>query len=90
LQFVNASYKSSYGLIKSSWKKNAGLFEWDISIPANSSATIYLPARSLADVLESGKILSAKAEGIYEIKWENGKAVVQIGSGDYQFQSTIK
>jgi len=40
--------------------------------------------------LEAGKALSAKAEGIYAIKWENGKAILQIGSGDYQFNSIIK
>jgi len=90
LSFVNASYKSTYGLIKSNWKQNGDKFEWNISIPANSSAIIYIPARTLADVMESGKAVSAKAEGIYEMKWENGKAILQIGSGDYQFASIIK
>jgi alpha-L-rhamnosidase len=96
LQFVNASYKSIHGLIKSNWsvktpseKKNDKTFEWTVSIPANTSATVFIPARSLSDVMESGKELS-KAEGVQSVKWENGSAIVQIGSGQYYFISQIK
>lgn len=89
LKFVNASYNSSYGLIKSNWKNNVQTFEWAISIPANTTATVYIPARSLEDVLESGNALF-KATGVTNVKWEKGRAVVQITSGDYQFKSQIK
>jgi alpha-L-rhamnosidase len=89
LQFVNASYKSSSGLIKSSWKKNAEIFEWNISIPANASATVYIPARSLNDVLESGNNLS-DSEGVTNVKFDNGKVVLQVASGAYQFKSQMK
>ena len=89
LYFVNASYKSIHGIIKSGWKKNDKTFEWTISIPANTSATVYIPAKSLNDVMESGKELS-KAEGVQSVRWENGSAIVQIGSGQYKFISQIK
>ncbi|MEI9955938.1 MAG: family 78 glycoside hydrolase catalytic domain [Ferruginibacter sp.] len=55
LTFVNATYKSVYGEIKSNWKNSNNIFEWNITIPANTSATIYVPAKSAADVMESGK-----------------------------------
>ena len=89
LHFVNASYKSLHGPIESSWKKNDKTFEWSVSIPANTSATVYIPAKSLSDVMESGEELS-KADGVKPIKWENGSAIVQIGSGRYNFVSQIK
>jgi len=89
LHFVTASYKSMHGLIASDWKKNDKNFEWAISIPANTSATVYIPAKSVSDVMESGKELS-KAEGVQSVKWENGSAIVQIGSGQYKFISQIK
>jgi alpha-L-rhamnosidase len=96
LQFVNASYKSIHGLIKSNWsvktpseKKNDKTFEWTVSIPANTSATVFIPARSLSDIMESGKELS-KTEGVQSVKWENGSVIVQIGSGQYNFISQIK
>jgi len=89
LHFVNASYKSMHGLIKSDLKRNEKTFEWSISIPANTFATVYIPARSLNDVMESGMELS-KAEGVQSVKWENGSAIVQIGSGQYNFISQLK
>lgn len=87
LQFVNASYKSAYGLIKSSWKKNDREFKWNISIPANTSARIFIPARSETDVLESGKALT---EDLKVINFKNGVLTVEVPSGNYQFKSTMK
>jgi alpha-L-rhamnosidase len=96
LHFVNAAYKSMHGLITSDWsvrtpseKKNDKTFEWTISIPANTSATVYIPAKSVNDVMESGKELS-KAGGVQSVKWENGSVIVEIGSGQYKFISQIK
>ena len=89
LDFVNASYNSMHGLIKSEWNKNAGQFEWNVSIPANSSAIIHVPARSLAELMESGSDIST-AEGVQSVKFENGVAVVQVGSGQYKFSSKLK
>jgi alpha-L-rhamnosidase len=87
LQFVNASYKSAYGLIKSDWKKSNAVFEWNISIPANTSARVFIPAKSETDVLEAGKALS---EDIKVIQWKEGILTIEIPSGDYQFKSIIK
>ena len=89
LHFVTASYKSMHGLIESNWKKNDKTFEWTISIPANTSATVYIPAKSVNDVMESGKEL-LKAEGVQSVKCESGSAIVQIGSGQYNFISQLK
>jgi alpha-L-rhamnosidase len=43
ITLVAASYLSPYGEISSKWSKNGDLFILDISIPANTTATIYLP-----------------------------------------------
>ncbi|MFI5132593.1 MAG: alpha-L-rhamnosidase C-terminal domain-containing protein, partial [Chitinophagales bacterium] len=89
LEFVNASYNSFHGLIRSDWKKTAENFEWNVTIPANTSAVIHVPARSVSDVTESGRELS-KTEGVQIVKWENGSAILQAGSGQYKFTSKIK
>jgi alpha-L-rhamnosidase len=88
LQFVNAFYKSSYGVIKSSWKKNNGIFEWSVSIPANTSARIFIPARSESDVTESGNPLNS--DDIKIIGFKANVLTIEVPSGDYQFKSTIK
>src|SRR6185436_16103931 len=67
LDFVNASYNSMHGLIKSDWKKNATQFEWNVTVPANSAATIYIPAAPLSDVMESGQDVS-KVDGVQSVK----------------------
>ena len=43
LDFVNCSYNSVSGRIESHWKREGKRFEWDIVIPANTTAEICLP-----------------------------------------------
>ena len=43
LDYVNCSYQSVSGLIKSKWKRNGNGFEWEILIPANTTAEVWLP-----------------------------------------------
>ncbi len=88
LDHVNASYQSIRGMIKSNWSKSNTGFEWDITIPANTTAIAYIPAKEVKDLAESGKPLSA-AEGVQLITIENGRAIVQIGSGEYHFVSKM-
>lgn len=43
LDFVNCSYNSVSGCIESRWKREGNHFEWDIVIPANTTAEVCLP-----------------------------------------------
>ncbi|QKJ28523.1 family 78 glycoside hydrolase catalytic domain [Mucilaginibacter mali] len=86
LDFVNASYHSIHGMVKSSWKKDGGRFNWKISIPANTTAMVYVPAKSAAAVMESGQ-KAATSKGVKFIRMENGRALFEVGSGDYVFDS---
>lgn len=88
LDSVNASYKSVHGLISSSWKKRNGVFEWTVTVPANTSATVYIPAASMNDITEAGKDITAA--DLQEVKWDKDKAVVKIGSGTYHFAAKLK
>jgi len=75
---VKANYHSVYGDIVSDWKKNVNQFELNVEIPANTTATIYLPASKNSIIKESGKIVKAV--------YAEGKAVVKVGSGKYNFK----
>ena len=88
LTFVRASHKCLYGLIRSDWKIEGGVFHWDMAVPANTTATVYVPARDEAGVTESGKPAS-KADGVKFLRMEDSAAVYAVGSGAYQFQSTL-
>jgi len=43
LDNVECSYRSVSGLIESNWKRTDDRFEWNILIPANTIAEVYLP-----------------------------------------------
>lgn len=81
MKSASGYYDSSYGRIDNNkWFYKA-------TVPANTSATLYLPINKEATVLESGKPLT-ESEGVVFIKYEKGKAVYHLQSGIYQF--TIK
>ena len=83
LQSTQASYHSVQGLIESSWKKKDSSFEWNITIPCNTTAIVYIPAPSKTAVQESGKRVSSKH--VKFIKTEGPYAVFEVGSGKYVF-----
>jgi alpha-L-rhamnosidase len=78
LTFVKATHHSPYGLIASEWHRNGKQFDWRIEIPANTTATVYVPATSL----ETVKVKNAPAA-----RFENGRAIYELGSGKYHFFS---
>jgi alpha-L-rhamnosidase len=59
-----------------------------VTIPANTTATIYVPTKDAAGVMESDKP-AAKADGVKFLRQEAGTAVYAVGSGTYQFSSTM-
>jgi alpha-L-rhamnosidase len=86
LKFVKSSYNSVHGEITSKWQIKGNQFNWDIDIPANTTALIYIPAEKEDSISESGKQAS-RVEGLKFIKLENGSAVYEAGSGSYHFVS---
>lgn len=74
---AKATFQSPYGLIKSEWTKSVIAFNLQVEIPANSTAVVHIPAKNGQTVLQNGK----KATVVYV----NGRAVVKIGSGNYEF-----
>jgi alpha-L-rhamnosidase len=80
LTFVNASYESIYGLIKSDWKKSKNTLEWKITIPANSSAVVYLPTSNASSVTVNKQKLTQSSASY---KTENNNIVLTLESGSY-------
>lgn len=82
LHSVKATYQSQMGLIASEWKRDGGSFQWKFTIPANTVATVYVPAGDPALVTENGKPFS-KSEGVKFLRTEQNAAVYEVGSGTY-------
>ena len=81
---IEAELMTPYGKAASSWKIENGQLLLYVSIPVNSTATIYIPAKSADQIKESGRELSAIKE-ITVIGEEEGYVVITVGSGDYSF-----
>jgi alpha-L-rhamnosidase len=88
LSFVKASHNSPYGEIVSDWKHDGDRFDWNVTVPANTTATVYVPSSDIASVTESGSP-AGDAPGIKYLRMEAGAAVYEIGSGSYHFRSTM-
>ena len=78
LDEIDASYKSVYGEIRSAWSRKDGRFEWDITIPGNTSAVVRIP--------KAFGVTVAKVAGIHAITEGEDYTEVEIGSGHYHFE----
>ncbi|WP_183557856.1 alpha-L-rhamnosidase [Mucilaginibacter sp. SP1R1] len=81
---VKVNYQSPYGNISNQWKKTADAFYMSTTIPVNTVAVIYLPAKKGSIITEGGKRITANGS-VKLLRFENDKAVVQTGSGNYTF-----
>ena len=53
LTHANAAFVSPYGTIESSWKRRGEVFDWNFTVPCNTTAEIVFPA-SVPPVLPEG------------------------------------
>jgi alpha-L-rhamnosidase len=88
LTFVTGTHKTMYGALNSSWKRAQGQFTLEITVPANTTATVWVPAKDAAAVTESGK-KPAEVKGVKFIRGEAGSAIFEVESGVYTFRSEM-
>jgi alpha-L-rhamnosidase len=86
LKWARGAYNSIRGRIESSWSVAGGKLRFDVRIPANTTATVYVPAKEAAGVMESGKPASESA-GVRFLRMEDGAAVFYAQSGKYSFEA---
>jgi alpha-L-rhamnosidase len=86
LTWAKTSFDSIRGSIVSNWKREGGKIAMDVIIPPNTTATVYVPAKTVDSILESGKP-AAKALGVKFQKMEGQAAVFSVEPGHYQFVS---
>lgn len=80
---ARTSYESPYGTIVADWKDTPDRYSILVEVPANSCATVYLPAEDAACVTESGTAI----EGNFEYATAaDGTMTVEVGSGVYRFE----
>ncbi len=88
LSFARAELASPYGKIRSAWKKENGQLTYDITVPVNSTATVWVPAGNASDVTESGERAETRP-GVAFVRAEPGFAVYEVQSGVYRFAAPL-
>lgn len=84
ITWAKGHYDSIYGRISSEWKYETGRWIYKTTIPPNTAATLYLPARGISGITENGKALTGSS-GISNISYADGKARMMLSSGTYSF-----
>jgi len=82
ISWVKSSYQSPYGLIRSDWKKTQNILEMTITVPSNTTATIFYPTNQEASVTENGKKTTVS-------KTSEGKYYCKVGSGRYNYKMNV-
>jgi alpha-L-rhamnosidase len=84
LAWAKCSYPSVHGTIESNWRREGEKLRLEVSIPANTTATVYVPTTQPGAVTESGRP-AARAAGVKFLRAEKDAAVYEVGSGSYDF-----
>lgn len=89
LTWARCSYKSIHGKIVSDWHIENDTIDLNVTIPTNTTATVYIPANDAKSVRE-GSAPAAQAEAVRLLGMDNGWAVFAVDSGRYQFVSKLR
>lgn len=85
LSWVEGTYESIAGSIRSRWERSSDTFRLAVSIPVNTIADVVLPATTIGHAREGGRPL-AEVAGVTGMSEREGTIVVTVGSGDYAFE----
>ena len=80
-----AEYHAHVGRIAAEWSNSNGEFHLNVEVPPNTTATVHLPVRRDAVVLESGGP-AERSEGVTEIDRRDGVVSIEVGSGRFEFE----
>lgn len=96
LTWAKSSFLSPHGPIATSWRRQGHRLSLEVTIPANTTARIYVPSSATEPITESGKPLRSgggtfglRTGEAHIVRREEGHAVVTVGSGTYIFVSTL-
>lgn len=84
IDWVRTSYDSIRGTIRSDWKLLGDRFHLNVTIPANTTATVYLPTNDAASITEGGTTIDGHAN-IQIIGQQDNHSLLSVPSGSYEF-----
>lgn len=88
LDHATCSLHTPYGLLASEWKLLDGQLTLAVTVPANTSAEVVIPAVNPEAVRES-KSAAASASGVRKSSFADGRMTLLVGSGHYAFTARL-
>jgi hypothetical protein len=86
LTSAKGEFLSPYGKIVSDWKLTKDELTLNVEVPANSSATVFVPTDDPASVTESGRPVE-QSPGVRAVQCADGATAYEVGSGRYTFRA---
>ncbi len=87
LTWARAHHDGPHGRIISDWTHEGGIFRLNVTIPANATATVWVPTSAPAGVRE-GDLPADRSPGVRFLRQQQDRAVFAVGSGTYIFTAT--
>ncbi|TAH36917.1 MAG: rhamnosidase [Planctomycetota bacterium] len=84
LAWAKVGYDSIRGRIATEWRLDGDVLTLGVTIPPNTTATVFVPTTDAASVMESG-VAAARARGVRFLRAEPDAAVFAVDSGTYTF-----
>jgi hypothetical protein len=86
LTWASGYYDSIHGRVKSRWRIEERRFHWQVTVPPGATAEVHVPATDAGQVSAAGQFLRMEpARG----KGNVGRAVYEVGSGQYEFRASF-
>ncbi|WP_371583596.1 family 78 glycoside hydrolase catalytic domain [Streptomyces sp. NBC_01314] len=88
---VSGTYESPYGEIRSAWQVEGGgrTLTYEVVVPANSEATLRVPAAS-ADSVREGRTPLARVDGVRLLGHSDGVSSYHLPSGRYRLTADLR
>jgi len=86
LSSARARLASPYGEIVSAWRSSQRRFDWEVTVPANATASARLPVPPRAKITEGGKAIE-RAAGVTKVVRSKDDVTCQLQAGRYRFSA---
>ena len=86
---AQCSIQTPYGPLASEWKLANGELTLAVTVPANTSAEVVMPAASTEAVRE-GNVAAVSTPGVKGAIFKDGKVTLLVGSGRYEFSTRLQ
>jgi alpha-L-rhamnosidase len=86
IQNARVEYDSIRGKIVSAWRIEGDKFRLEATIPANTSASVYLPTAEYESVHVDGRPVGDAVPNVLLVDLKDGEALLDVRAGSYVFE----